>query len=104
MKNIKLAFILFAFTLTGCAVSPDHTTVGNFGLAYKSNIQRKLDNQYYVEAEASLARGRISGAEEIVKKDAQNFCVSQGKKAEVVKLDKEGVGLHGVAKLTFTCE
>ncbi len=45
----------------------DETSIGKFGLAYKSNIQRKLDNQYYTEAEASLARGRISGAENIVK-------------------------------------
>eukprot|EP01133_Synstelium_polycarpum_P024133 gene24133-28958_t len=44
-------------------------SIGKFGLAYKSNIQRKLDNQYYTEAEASLARGRISGAENIKVQD-----------------------------------
>ncbi|MCV8456325.1 hypothetical protein OIM77_12330 [Escherichia coli] len=74
-----------------------------FGLAYKSNIQRKLDNQYYTEAEASLARGRISGAENIVKNDAAHFCVTQGKKMQIVDLKTEGAGLHGVARLTFKC-
>ncbi|WP_251988010.1 hypothetical protein, partial [Escherichia coli] len=72
-------------------------------LAYKSNIQRKLDNQYYTEAEASLARGRISGAENIVKNDATHFCVTQGKKMQIVELKTEGIGLHGVARLTFKC-
>ena len=73
-----------------------------FGLAYKSNIQRKLDNQYYNCAGASLA-SRISGAENIVKNDAAHFCVTQGKKMQIVDLNTEGVGLHGVARLTFKC-
>ncbi|MCZ4233243.1 hypothetical protein [Escherichia coli] len=84
-------------------VHNDETSIGKFGLAYKSNIQRKLDNQYYTEAEASLARGRISGAENIVKNDAAHFCVTQGKKMQIVKLKTEGAGLHGVARLTFKC-
>ena len=88
---------------SGCAVHNDETSIGKFGLAYKSNIQRKLDNQYYTEAEASLARGRISGAENIVKNDATHFCVTQGKKMQIVELKTEGVGLHGVARLTFKC-
>ncbi|HAH0896924.1 TPA: hypothetical protein HHG44_004236, partial [Escherichia coli] len=79
------------------------TSIGKFGLAYKSNIQRKLDNQYYTEAEASLARGRISGAENIVKNDAAHFCVTQGKKMQIVDLKTEGAGLHGVTRLTFKC-
>ena len=61
------------------------------------------DNQYYTEAEASLARGRISGAENIVKNDAAHFCVTQGKKMQIVDLKTEGAGLHGVARLTFKC-
>ena len=71
--------------MSGCAVHNDETSIGKFGLAYKSNIQRKLDNQYYTEAEASLARGRISGAENIVKNDAAHFCVTQGKKMQIVE-------------------
>ncbi|MEW0701521.1 hypothetical protein AB0T91_21950, partial [Escherichia coli] len=59
------------------------------------NIQRKLDNQYYTEAEASLARGRISGAENIVKNDAAHSCVTQVKKMQIVDLKTEGGGLHG---------
>ncbi len=44
--------------MSGCAVHNDETSIGKFGLAYKSNIQRKLDNQYYTEAEVSLAEGQ----------------------------------------------
>ncbi|EPF5687743.1 TPA: hypothetical protein ACM6V6_001493, partial [Escherichia coli] len=49
------------------------------------------------------ARGRISGAENIVKNDAAHFCVTQGKKMQIVDLKTEGAGLHGVARLTFKC-
>lgn len=104
MKKIAVITMLGAFLVSGCAVHNEETTVGKFGLAYKSKIQRKLDNQYYTEAEASLARGRISGAEEIVKTDATQFCVTQGKKMQIVDLTTEGVALHGVARLTFKCE
>ncbi|HFQ7205772.1 TPA: hypothetical protein ACH3L4_001341, partial [Shigella flexneri 2a] len=48
-------------------------------------------------------RGRISGAENIVKNDAAHFCVTQGKKMQIVDLKTEGAGLHGVARLTFKC-
>ncbi len=104
MKKIAIVTMLGTFLVSGCAVQNDETSVSKFGLAYKSNIQRKLDNQYYTEAEASLARGRISGAEKIVKTDATNFCITQGKKMHIVDLTTEGVGLHGVARLTFKCE
>lgn len=67
MKKIAAISLISIFLMSGCAVHNDETSIGKFGLAYKSNIQRKLDNQYYTEAEASLARGRISGAENIVK-------------------------------------
>lgn len=80
VKKIAAISLISVFLMSGCAVHNDETSIGKFGLAYKSNIQRKLDNQYYTEAEASLARGRISGAENIVKNDATHFCVTQGKK------------------------
>ena len=82
MKKIAAISLISIFLMSGCAVHNDETSIGKFGLAYKSNIQRKLDNQYYTEAEASLARGRISGAENIVKNDAAHFCVTQGKKMQ----------------------
>lgn len=82
MKKIAAISLISIFIMSGCAVHNDETSIGKFGLAYKSNIQRKLDNQYYTEAEASLARGRISGAENIVKNDATHFCVTQGKKSK----------------------
>lgn len=104
MKKIAIVTMLGVFLVSGCAVHTDETSVGKFGLAYKSHIQRKLDNQYYTEAETSLARGRISGAEEIVKTDATKFCVTQGKKMQIINLATEGAGLHGVARLTFKCE
>lgn len=75
----------------------------NLVLHIKVIFSVKLDNQYYTEAEASLARGRISGAENIVKNDAAHFCVTQGKKMQIVDLKTEGAGLHGVARLTFKC-
>ncbi|EGA3075463.1 hypothetical protein ACNB5L_002536 [Escherichia coli] len=107
MKKIAAISLISIFIVSGCAVHNDETSIGKFGLAYKSNIQRKLDNQYYTEAEAeaeaSLARGRISGAENIVKNDAAHFCVTQGKKMQIVDLKTEGAGLHGVARLTFKC-
>ncbi|MDD0464343.1 hypothetical protein PS005_19895 [Shigella sonnei] len=101
MKKIAAISLISIFLISGCAVHNDETSIGKFGLAYKSNIQRKLDNQYYTEA--SLARGRISGAENIVKNDAAHFCVTQGKKMQIVDLKTEGAGLHGVARLTFKC-
>ncbi len=52
--------------MSGCAVHNDETSIGKFGLAYKSNIQRKLDNNT-TEAEASLARVEYLVAENIVK-------------------------------------
>lgn len=85
MKKIAAISLISIFIMSGCAVHNDETSIGKFGLAYKSNIQRKLDNQYYTEAEASLARGRISGAENIVKNDATHFCVTQGKKMQIVE-------------------
>ncbi len=65
--------------MSGCVVHNDERSIGNFGLAYKSNIQRKLDNQYYTEAESSFSQGRNFGAE-FRKNDAAHFCVTQGKK------------------------
>lgn len=103
MKRSLMFLLPGIFLLSGCAVQHEETSLGKFGLAYKSNIQRKLDNQYYTEAEASLARGRIAGAEKIVKADASSFCTTQGKKMQVVNLATEGVGLHGLARLTFKC-
>lgn len=88
--------------MSGCAVHNDETSIGKFGLAYKSNIQRKLDNQYYTEAEASLARQNI-WCRKYSKNDAAHFCVTQGKKMQIVDLKTEGAGLHGVARLTFKC-
>ncbi len=38
-----------------------------------------------------------------VKNDAAHFCVTQGKKMQIVDLKTEGAGLHGVARLTFKC-
>ncbi|ENZ8480790.1 hypothetical protein ACHBCG_005155 [Escherichia coli] len=89
MKKIAAISLISIFIVSGCAVHNDETSIGKFGLAYKSNIQRKLDNQYYTEAEASLARGRISGAENIVKNDAAHFCVTQGKKMQIVDLGSD---------------
>lgn len=54
MKKMTTVTTLGAFLVSGCTVYTDETNVGKFALAYKSNIQRKLDNQYYTEAEASL--------------------------------------------------
>ncbi len=62
MKKIAAISLISIFLISGCAVHNDETSIGKFGLAYKSNIQRKLDNQYYTEAEV-LSQGRISGAE-----------------------------------------
>lgn len=102
MKKIAAISLISIFIMSGCAVHNDETSIGKFGLAYKSNIQRKLDNQYYTEAEASLARGRISGAENIVKM-MQLISVLLRAKMQIVELKTEGVGLHGVARLTFKC-
>lgn len=102
MKKIAAISLISIFIMSGCAVHNDETSIGKFGLAYKSNIQRKLDNQYYTEAEASLAVGRISGAENIVKM-MQLISVLLRAKMQIVELKTEGVGLHGVARLTFKC-
>lgn len=104
MKKIAAISLISIFIMSGCAVHNDETSIGKFGLAYKSNIQRKLDNQYYTEAEAFFSRGvEYLVQENIVKNDATHFCVTQGKKMQIVELKTEGVGLHGVARLTFKC-
>ncbi len=90
--------------MSGCAVHNDETSIGKFGLAYKSNIQRKLDNQYYTEAEASLARGQNIWCRKYSKKMMQPISVLlRAKKMQIVDLKTEGAGLHGVARLTFKC-
>ncbi|MCL8376950.1 hypothetical protein M9Y22_04015, partial [Escherichia coli] len=49
------------------------------------------------------ARGRISGAENIVKNDAAQCCFTHVNIMQIVDLKTEGAGLHGVARLTFKC-
>ncbi len=90
--------------MSGCAVHNDETSIGKFGLAYKSNIQRKLDNQYYTEAEVSLAGGQNIWCRKYSKKMMQPISVLlRAKKMQIVDLKTEGAGLHGVARLTFKC-
>lgn len=79
VNKIAAISLISVFLMSGCAVHNDETSIGKFGLAYKSNIQRKLDNQYYTEAEASLA-GQNIWCRKYSKNDAAHFCVTQGKK------------------------
>ncbi len=54
MKKIAAISLISIFIMSGCAVHNDETSIGKFGLAYKSNIQRKLDNQYYTGNDSNL--------------------------------------------------
>lgn len=90
--------------MSSCAVHNNKTSISKFSLAYKSNIQRKLNNQYYTKAKASLAKSKISSAKNIVKNNATHFCVTQSKKMQIVKLKTKSVKLHSVARLTFKCK
>ncbi len=53
MKKIAAISLISIFLMSGCAVHNDEKVSVNLALHIKSNIERKLDNQYYTEAEAS---------------------------------------------------
>ncbi|CAI1929757.1 hypothetical protein AB6825_14830 [Serratia proteamaculans] len=93
-----------ALILSGCAVKNDNTRVGFIGLSYHSNIEKLPDGNYTAAVEASPGRGRVTGAEALVAKDATDFCKQQNKAMKEVKSETDShLLINGVAKLVFQC-
>jgi hypothetical protein len=101
-KVIPLIAVLLMST--GCAVQNDRTELGAVGLSYHSDITENDDGSYYAEVETALFRGRITGAEALVIKDATDRCSSLGKAMKIIKKETEShLLINGVARLTFSC-
>jgi hypothetical protein len=93
-----------ALILSGCAVKNDNTRVGFIGLSYHSNIEKLPNGDYTAAVEASPGRGRVTGAESLVTKDAADYCKLQNKAMKKVKTETDShLLVNGVAKLVFQC-
>ncbi|MEX3174979.1 hypothetical protein AB4M04_23195 [Serratia quinivorans] len=93
-----------ALLLSGCAVKNDETRVGFIGLSYHSNIEKLPNGDYTAAVEASPGRGRVTGAEALVAKDAADYCKLQNKAMKEVKSETDShLLVNGVAKLVFQC-
>jgi hypothetical protein len=91
--------------LAGCAVEHDSTGFSGLGATYQSNVKPQADGSYYVEAEASLAAGRTTGAKGVVTDQAREFCTKQNKSLKVIDLSVDShLLVNGVARMRFSCE
>ncbi|ATM74881.1 Uncharacterised protein [Serratia fonticola] len=96
--------VLAGVFLSGCAVKNDKTEVGAIGLSYHSNVEKLADGNYVASVEASLGRGRVSGAQGLVARDAIAYCNAMNKNMKVIKEETDShLLVNGVAKLTFSC-
>ena len=97
--------ILTASVTAGCAVQNDRTQIRGLGLSYASDIRKLPNGDYYVENEAAIGQGRISGATANANLDASKYCQSMGKSMRVIKEEKSShMVVNGVDRLTFRCE
>lgn len=103
-KRFCTLLLSTALILSGCAVKNDSTRVGFIGLSYHTNIEKLPDGNYTAAVEASPGRGRITGAEALVAKDAADYCHQQNKAMKEVKSETDShLLINGVAKLVFQC-
>ncbi len=73
--------------------------------AWQSEALKVGDDTYQVSANASPARGGITGAREMALKNANAKCDSLGKNINVTDLSTEHAWpTNGVATVTFTCK
>jgi hypothetical protein len=101
---IFLMVISSALFLSGCAVEHDDTGFSGLGFTYKSNVKQQSDGSYFVEAEAALAAGRITGAKGVVNDQATKFCAAQNKTVNVIDMQEDShLLINGVVRMTFKC-
>jgi len=75
------------------------------GCAWQSEALKVGDDTYQVSANASPARGGITGAREMALRNANSKCDSLGKSITVVDMKSEYASpANGVATITFTCK
>jgi hypothetical protein len=74
------------------------------GCAWQSEALKVGPDTYQVSANASPARGGITGAREMALKNANKKCESLGKSITVTDTQTEhAFPTNGVATITFTC-
>lgn len=75
------------------------------GCAWQSEALKIGDDTYQVSANASPARGGITGAREMALTNANAKCDSLGKSINVTNIQSEfAFPANGVATITFTCK
>lgn len=73
--------------------------------AWQSEALKLGEDTYQVSANASPARGGITGAREMALTNANKKCDSLGKKITVTDIKSErAFPANGVATVTFTCK
>ncbi|AFJ45645.1 hypothetical protein [Shimwellia blattae] len=98
------AVMVITAALAGCSVQNDKTDFHGLGLTYQSQVKQLADGNWYTEAEAAPAAGRVSGAVGTVNKTAVDFCRTKNKTMQEVKTDTDShLLVNGVARLTFRC-
>jgi len=75
------------------------------GCAWQSEALKVGEDTYQVSANASPARGGITGAREMALRNANAKCDALGKKITVTDVRSEwAFPANGVATITFTCK
>ena len=75
------------------------------GCAWQSEARKVGDDTYQVSANASPARGGVTGARDMALKNANAKCDSLGKNINVTDMSTEHAWpTNGVATVTFTCK
>lgn len=75
------------------------------GCAWQSNVMQLNKSSFQVSANASPARGGITGAREMALNKANRFCASIGKAIQVTNIQTgHAFPANGVATVTFLCK
>jgi len=75
------------------------------GCAWQSDALKLGDDKYQVSANASPARGGVTGARQMALANANKKCDSLGKEIEVLDIQTEhAFPANGVATVTFVCK
>jgi hypothetical protein len=75
------------------------------GCAWQSEARKLGEDTYQVSANASPARGGVTGARDMALKNANAKCDSLGKSINVTDVTTEHAWpTNGVATVTFTCK
>ena len=80
------------------------SVIATSGCAWQSEALQVGADTFQVSANASPARGGVTGAQEMALKNANKKCGSLGKKIEVVDVKTQyAFPANGVATVTFKC-